>query len=281
MKTNIYILLFATIFLFNCKSDKKINDIIVEEPETVIEDSTFIEVEEPKTEAIYEYTKDGIDITAISHATMVLEYNDTAIYIDPVGGKAAFEGQKAPTFILITDIHGDHLNVETIQEVSTASTVIIGPDAVKEKMPEELLKNYTSIFNGLGRSFETSKINLEVEAIAMYNLPEDETSRHPKGRGNGYILTINGKRIYISGDTEDIFEMRQLKGIDMAFVCMNLPYTMTVDSAASAVLKFKPKEVFPYHYRGQDGFSDVEKFKSIVNEVNSDIKVIQLDWYHK
>ena len=85
---------------------------------------------------------------------------------------------------------------------------------------------------------------------------------------------------YFSGDTEDIFEMRQFKNIDMAFVCMNLPYTMTVDSAASAVLQFKPKEVFPYHYRGQGGFSDVAKFKSIVNENNTDIKVIQLDWYH-
>ena len=74
--------------------------------------------------------------------------------------------------------------------------------------------------------------------------------------------------------------MRQLKNIDMAFVCMNQPYTMTVDSAASAVLQFKPKEVFPYHYRGQDGFSDVEKFKSLVNEVNRDINVVQLDWYH-
>jgi len=284
MKNSLFLLLCTTFLFVNCKSDKKSNDIIVEDPVNVIEeDSITVEFDGPIVEAktIYKYKEDGIEVTAINHATMVLEYNGVAIYIDPVGGKEAFEGLKAPTFIIITDIHADHLNVETIQEVSTASTIIIGPKAVKEKIPEELLKNYTSIFNGLARNFQTSKINLDVEAIAMYNLPEDETSMHPKGRGNGYILTINEKRIYISGDTEDIFEMRHLKGIDMAFVCMNLPYTMTVDSAASAVLQFKPKEVFPYHYKGQDGFSDVEKFKNIVNEVNSDIKVIQLDWYHQ
>jgi L-ascorbate metabolism protein UlaG (beta-lactamase superfamily) len=291
MKNSLNLVLSLTLLFVSCKSDKKSNEVIVEEAVSVIdensiaieEDSITVEFEEPivKAKAIYEYTEDGIDITAISHATMVLEYNGVVIYIDPVGGKAAFKGHKAPTFILITDIHGDHLNVETIQEISNPTTVIIGPKAVKEKIPEVLHANYSSLFNGLGRSFQTSKINLEVEAIAMYNLPEDETSRHPKGRGNGYVLTINEKRIYISGDTEDIFEMRHLKNIDMAFVCMNLPYTMTVDSAASAVLQFKPKEVFPYHYRGKDGFSDVEKFKSIVNEVNSDIKVIQLDWYHE
>ncbi|MEJ2112982.1 MAG: MBL fold metallo-hydrolase [Flavobacteriaceae bacterium] len=211
---------------------------------------------------------------------MVLEYNETAIYIDPIGGKEAFEGFRSPTFAIVTDIHGDHLNVETLRQIATPSTIIIGPKAVEEQIPEELKKNFTVIFNGLSRNFKTSKIDLDVEAIPMYNLPEDETSRHPKGRGNGYILTLNGKQIYISGDTEDIPEMRQLKDIDMAFVCMNLPYTMTVDSAASAVLDFKPKKVFPYHYRGQGGLSDVAKFKSIVNENNSDIKVIQLDWYH-
>jgi len=279
MKNSLYFILCITFLFFNCKTDKKTN--VVDDSDNVIsEDSITIEAKEPKTESVFGYTKDGIKVSAISHATMVLDYNDTSIYIDPVGGKEAFEGFKPPTFAIITDIHGDHLNIETLQQISTPTTVIIGPRAVEEQIPEELKKNFTVIFNGLSRNFKTSKIDLDVEAIPMYNLPEDETSRHPKGRGNGYILTINGKRIYISGDTEDILEMRQLKDIDMAFVCMNLPYTMTVDSAASAVLQFKPKEVFPYHYRGQDGLSDVDKFKNLVNAENSDIKVIQLDWYH-
>ena len=93
------------------------------------------------------------------------------------------------------------------------------------------------------------------------------------------MLTLGTERIYISGDTEDIPEMRQLENIDIAFVCMNLPYTMTIKSAADAVLEFKPKKVYPYHYRGTEGLSDVEKFKSIVNEENKAIEVIQVDWY--
>jgi len=115
----------------------------------------------------------------------------------------------------------------------------------------------------------------------MYNLREEALKFHTKGRGNGYVLTINKERIYFSGDTEDIPEMRNLKNIDKAFVCMNLPYTMTVENAADAVLEFKPKEVYPYHYRGTGGLSDVEKFKQIVAEKNKAIKVVQLDWYPK
>jgi len=113
----------------------------------------------------------------------------------------------------------------------------------------------------------------------MYNLREEALKFHPKGRGNGYVLNIQGQRIYISGDTEDIPEMRALKDIDKAFICMNLPYTMPVDRAADAVIEFKPKQVYPYHYRGQGGLSDVNKFKAVVNEGDSSIEVVQLDWY--
>ena len=113
----------------------------------------------------------------------------------------------------------------------------------------------------------------------MYNLREEALKFHTKGRGNGYVLTINEERIYFSGDTEDIPEMRNLKNIDKAFVCMNLPYTMTVESAADAVLAFKPKQVYPYHYRGTQGLSDVAKFKKIVNEKDTSIEVVQWNWY--
>ena len=113
----------------------------------------------------------------------------------------------------------------------------------------------------------------------MYNLREEALKFHSKGRGNGYVFTVNEERIYFSGDTEDIPEMRTLKNIDKAFVCMNLPYTMVVESAADAVLAFKPKQVFPYHYRGTNGLSDVAKFKEIVNKNNPTIKVVQLNWY--
>ena len=113
----------------------------------------------------------------------------------------------------------------------------------------------------------------------MYNLPETPESRHPKGRGNGYVLNVDGKRIYISGDTSGIFEMKMLTNIDIAFVCMNLPYTMTVNEAAEAVLEFQPKVVYPFHYRGKDGFSDVNAFKELVNKQNNDITVVLKNWY--
>ncbi len=113
----------------------------------------------------------------------------------------------------------------------------------------------------------------------MYNLPETADSRHPKGRGNGYVLEMGDRHIYFSGDTEDIAEMRALKNIDVAFVCMNLPYTMDVNQAASAVLAFKPKVVYPYHYRGSGGLSDVEAFKKSVNDGDSKIEVRLRNWY--
>jgi len=120
---------------------------------------------------------------------------------------------------------------------------------------------------------------ISIQAIPMYNLPESATAMHTKGRGNGYVLSLGGKNIYISGDTQGIPEMRSLKNIDIAFVCMNLPYTMDVKEAADAVLAFKPKIVYPYHYRGQNGLSDVNAFKSLVEAGDKNIEVRLRNWY--
>ena len=113
----------------------------------------------------------------------------------------------------------------------------------------------------------------------MYNLPESAQAFHTKGRGNGYVLERDGKRVYISGDTSGIPEMRNLKDIDLAFVCMNLPYTMSVEEAAEAVLAFAPKKVVPYHYRGPDGLSDTTKFRELVNAANPNIEVDLMNFY--
>ena len=148
-------------------------------------------------------------------------------------------------------------------------TKIIAPVAVISKLGfGEMLNN----------GDEIKVAGVIIKAIPMYNITKDRLKFHSKGRGNGYILTINGKRIYISGDTEDIKEMRELKNIDYAFVCMNLPYTMSVAKAASAVLEFKPKVVYPYHYRGPKGYSDIEKFKYLVSK-NKFIEIRLLNWY--
>ncbi len=220
--------------------------------------------------------KGDLILSPILHATMVMEWNDKTIYIDPYGGAERFEGFKVPDLVIITHKHGDHLDASTLAALSLDKTELIAPQSVIEALGDISFGKITSLKNG--ETAETQ--DLKVHAIPMYNLPETDDSRHPKGWGNAYVIEIAGKRFYISGDTEDIDEMRHLKDIDFAFVCMNLPYTMDIRQASSAVLEFKPKVVYPFHYRGGGGkFSDVEAFKRIVNEGNSNIEVRLRNWY--
>lgn len=218
-----------------------------------------------------------IAVQPILHAAMVIQFRGQVIYVDPFGGPKAFEGLPAPDLVLMTDIHPDHLNPETLNSLDWSKASIIAPKAVADQLPENL-KSKVQVMNN-GDHLNLPKNELSLTALPMYNLPETADAMHAKGRGNGYVLELGGKRIYISGDTEDIKEMRELKNIDVAFVCMNLPYTMDVDQAASAVLDFKPKVVIPFHYRGKDGFADVKKFKSLVSEKNKAIDVRLLNWY--
>jgi L-ascorbate metabolism protein UlaG (beta-lactamase superfamily) len=216
-----------------------------------------------------------ISIQPIQHATFVLTYKNNTIYVDPTGGVSAFSGQRSPDLILITDIHGDHYDLKTLESVATDKTTLIAPQAVANLLSEGLKKNLI-VLNNFSK---TRNKNITVTAIPMYNLPETADSRHPKGRGNGYLIKAGGKKVYISGDTEDIKEMRDLKRVDLAFVCMNLPYTMDVTQASNAVIDFKPKIVYPYHYRGQNGFSDVAKFKDLITAASQKIDVRLLNWY--
>ncbi|WP_452220706.1 MBL fold metallo-hydrolase [Lacinutrix salivirga] len=258
MKKSLLTLCLITLFVVACKKEKKTETTIVE------------------TEAKQEETPvEPLKIIPIEHATMVLESGDEVIYVDPVGGLQAFEAQKTPTLVLITDIHGDHLDLATLEELKLNNATLIAPEAVTKTLPKTIAKTIVTLNNNDKHTINT----LTVEAIAMYNLRDEALKFHPKGRGNGYVLTLGGERIYISGDTEDIPEMRALKNIDRAFICMNLPYTMTVESAANAVLEFKPKQIYPYHYRGTDGFSDVTLFKELVTKSSNSIEIIQLNWY--
>ncbi|GAL75419.1 metal-dependent hydrolase [Nonlabens ulvanivorans] len=216
-----------------------------------------------------------IEIMPISHATFAMKWDDKVFYIDPVGGIEVFQNLPEEDVILITDIHGDHLNLETLNGIRSEGSLLIVPEAVNEKIKEDQ-SDAEVIHNDQSTSFDGFKVT----AIPMYNLTEERLKFHEKGRGNGYVIEKNDYKVYISGDTEDIPEMRALQGIDKAFVCMNLPYTMTVENAADAVLDFAPPvEVYPYHYRGTEGKSDVIKFKELVNTGNSDIQVNQLEWY--
>lgn len=213
-------------------------------------------------------------IHPIEHATFVMEWNGKTIAVDPVGDVEAFADFPRPGLILITDIHGDHLSNETVAALAEPTTTVVAPGAVAEELSQGDRVQVKVLANGASTTWQ----GVTVEAIPMYNLDPQKQKFHPKGRGNGYIVTLGGKRVYIAGDTEDIPEMRALENIDVAFVCMNLPYTMDVAAAADAVLEFQPEIVIPYHYRGTDGMSDLGRFRSLVAS-NPDIEVRVLAWY--
>jgi len=228
-----------------------------------------------KSEPTPDVNEDTISVKAINHGSLALEYADITILVDPVGDATRYKTFDAVDIILVTDIHGDHFDIKRLEALASDRTKIILPQTVADRVFGDLKSKLIIMNNGDNRNI----FDVKIEAVPMYNLREEALKYHTKGRGNGYVLTLGEKRVYISGDTEDIPEMRALKNIDMAFVCMNLPYTMPVESAANAVLEFKPKIVYPYHYRGTEGLSDVSKFKEIVSTANPEIKITQLNWY--
>lgn len=206
-------------------------------------------------------------IHPVKHASFVMQWNGKTIYVDPVGGAEPYAGLPRPDIIFITDIHPDHLNADTLS--SMEGSPVVAPPAVLEQAPDNIKPMITTVMkNGDTASWE----GIGIEATPMYNLTEGRLQYHEKGRGNGYLLTLGDERVYIAGDTEAIPEMLALKDIDVAFIPMNLPYTMTVEQAAEAVRTFKPAIVYPYHYRG----SDVEEFKRLVGDAS---EVRLLEWY--
>ncbi len=207
-----------------------------------------------------------VEITPIYHASAMIKAGGDTIYIDPAP-PANIGGLKPAGLILITDIHPDHLNTGDITALSDTKTEIISPAAV-----QETVKSAKVIANGESTQWHKWKIT----AIPMYNIKHtmpNGTPFHPKGRGNGYVLNYGGKNFYFAGDTEGTPEMRALKNIDVAFIPMNLPYTMTPEEAADAVKAFRPKVAIPYHYRGQD----IQKFADALKGTGIEVRL--LDWY--
>jgi len=212
-----------------------------------------------------------LKVDPVTHASFVLTWENKTIYVDPTGNPELYKSFAAPDIILITDIHSDHMDLKAIEALNIKNAIIVVPQAVSMQLPVAARNKLVILNNGM----QTSQMAIMIKAIPMYNLPEGPDSRHTKGRGNGYLLTIGGKSIYISGDTEDIPEMRALEDIDIAFVCMNFPYTMDINQAASAVLDFKPAIVYPYHHKGQD----INAFKKLVNDKSRKIDVRVRNWY--
>jgi L-ascorbate metabolism protein UlaG (beta-lactamase superfamily) len=206
-----------------------------------------------------------LEITPIQHASLMIQAGGKVLYVDPAFGK--YDGMPQADYILITDIHQDHLAPEVVNKLKRSGTVIVAPKAVAAQ-----LAGVTVLSNGE----KTSIGAFTVEAIPMYNLKRGPSAGqlfHDKGRGNGYIIGYGGKRFYFSGDTEAIPEMKALKNIDVAFVCMNLPYTMTPQEAAEAVRAFHPAIVYPYHYMG----SDTKEFAKALEGTGIDVRL--RNWY--
>ncbi len=206
-------------------------------------------------------------VRPILHGSVQLEHGDLVVHVDPWSRGDYSDAPKAD-LILVTDIHGDHLDAEAIENLRQDGTALVAPAAVIEKLGWG-----TVLANG-----ETREVaGVQIEAVPMYNLkrgPEEGSLYHDKGRGNGYVLTMGDQRVYLAGDTACIPEMKALQEIDVAFVPMNLPYTMTPQEAAECVAAFRPKIVYPYHYRG----SDLALFEAGLAEV-PDVEVRIREWY--
>jgi L-ascorbate metabolism protein UlaG (beta-lactamase superfamily) len=229
----------------------------------------------PSSEVVSEPTPEFL-VAPVEHASFGLTFAGMNILNDPVGDVQQYAGMGIPEVIFISDVHGDHFDIDTLAGVVAASTTIIAPEVVYDQLPVFLKDKTVVMANGDSHTIGA----LNFAALPMYNLPmEGENYRHVKGVGNGYLLESAGTRIYIAGDTEDTPEMRTLEDIDVAFIPMNLPYTMDVDTAASGVLAFAPDVVYPYHYRGTDGLADIGEFARLVAQENPEIEVRILDWY--
>lgn len=220
-------------------------------------------------------TSGNLVVHPVHHAGLVLTWNGKRIVADPTtfppgpnSGAADFRGANPPDLILITHEHGDHFSVPTLTELAGANTVIVAPQSVYGMLPPALQAKTKVMKNG----DKQTHAGVEIEAVPEYNVTPDRLMFHPKGRDNGYVLNLGGKRVYLAGDTEETPELKTLPNIDVAFIPMNLPYTMTVDQAATWVKDFKPKMVYPYHY----GESDVNRFRTLVGNA-SEVRLRK--WY--
>jgi len=209
-----------------------------------------------------------VRITCIKHASMLIEYDGLQIQVDPTadGAKPVTDYRQFPkaSLILVTHEHHDHFDREAIGILRSPVTAIYTNHAVYDQF-----RNGIPMSNGDSISYRS---DVTVKAVPAYNTTEGRQQFHPKGRDNGYVLTLDGLRIYIAGDTEDIPEMAQLKDIDIAFLPCNQPYTMTVDQLVKAAKVIKPRVLFPYHY------NDTPVAQAVMKLSGTGIKVVIRDY---
>ena len=198
-----------------------------------------------------------LEITFLGHGSVMLEFDAKVIHVDPFGRVADYGKLPKADFVFITHHHADHLDPDALKKIRKKNTVMV----ISQKCAEDV-KDGIIMKNGEARDVG----GIKTEAVPAYNLVhkrKDGRFFHPKGEGNGYVLTFGDKRVYFAGDTENTPEMKALKNIDIAFLPMNLPYTMTPEMVADAAKAFKPKVLYPYHYGETDPALLVDLLKDI------------------
>lgn len=196
------------------------------------------------------------EVTFIGHGTLLFRFEGKVIHVDPWGQLADYGKLPKADLVLVTHEHRDHLDLKAIEAVRKEGTVILASETASKQ-----IKGAVALKNGDSGTWQ----GIPVEAVPAYNLVHMRSPGvpyHPKGLGNGYIITFASKRVYIAGDTENTTEMKALKNIDAAFLPMNLPFTMTPEMAADAAKAFRPKILYPYHY----GDTDVQKLVSLLKD---------------
>jgi len=200
-------------------------------------------------------------ITFIGHGSLMFEFNNLVIQIDPVTQEADYAVLPKADIILITHQHGDHFDLEALQKTLKKGTRIYFTE--KCSLESGTIGNRVVMKNGDRQEYA----GITIEAVPAYNILHMRSPGnpfHPKGEGNGYVVTLGEKRVYIAGDTENTPEMKALKNIDVAFLPMNLPYTMTPEMVADAVRAFKPAVLYPYHY----GNTSTDKLLDILGKTS-------------
>lgn len=202
-------------------------------------------------------TSDGdLEITFVGHASLLFKFNGMIIYVDPFSRLTDYGLLPDADLILITHEHGDHMDTAAVKHIKKESTKIILTKKCSETIPGGIV-----MANGDVKTVKLAK-SLKIEAVPAYNIVHQRSEGnpyHPKGVGNGYIITFGDTRVYIAGDTENIPEMKELKNIDIAFLPANLPYTMTAEMVVKAVASFKPGILYPYHFQfGQGQVPELE-----------------------
>ena len=214
-------------------------------------------------------TSEGdVTITFVGHGTLMLRFRGKVIHIDPVSTEADYSKIPKGDIILVTHEHGDHLDPEAIETVRKEGTKVL----LSEKCAAAVTGGMV-MKNGDVRTVE----GLRVKAVPAYNIIHKRPSGepfHPRGEGNGYVITFGDKRVYVAGDTENIPEMKDLQDIDVAFLPMNLPYTMTPEMVADAARAFRPKVLYPYHF-GKTGTSELVRL--LADEEDLEVRIRKME----